>query len=358
MAEGATGAFFDTDILLANPNSAQAPVHDHLLEGDGTTITQNLALRGDVTHDDRRGRHRRAREHRGLGDGHVDERRCRWSSNGRCGGTTSNYGAHTEKATDGPAMNVVLRGRLAGLLPDLRAAGQSGRDANSARSARSCWKASAPVVKTFTLAPTSRKTIVRRRRFAELVDQVVRHRSSRSRTRRRRARDVFRARRSFNAGHESAGVNAPATSGSSRKARRARSSRRSCCWPILAAADATATVTFLPDTGQRGHEDARRCGRDERVTLNIAAGRRGAGQRARSRHACTSTQPILVERAQYWPGAPESTGMRRTTASAPRSLEHEMGPGGRPRRRAGSVSDLHSAGEREHVRRRRCGSRT
>ena len=45
MAEGATGTFFDTDILLANPNTSPAPVTIRFLKEDGTTLTQTLRCR-------------------------------------------------------------------------------------------------------------------------------------------------------------------------------------------------------------------------------------------------------------------------------------------------------------------------
>jgi hypothetical protein len=44
MVEGATGSFFDTDILIANPNNVQAPVEIVYLKRDGTTVTQQMSL--------------------------------------------------------------------------------------------------------------------------------------------------------------------------------------------------------------------------------------------------------------------------------------------------------------------------
>ena len=55
LAEGATGMFFDTDLLLANPNAVAAPVTiTWLLEGGGT-ITDVARARADVTDDDQGG---------------------------------------------------------------------------------------------------------------------------------------------------------------------------------------------------------------------------------------------------------------------------------------------------------------
>ena len=44
LAEGSTGRFFDTDILIANPNNHAAPVTITYLKGDGTTVPQTLTL--------------------------------------------------------------------------------------------------------------------------------------------------------------------------------------------------------------------------------------------------------------------------------------------------------------------------
>ena len=46
LAEGATGSFFDTDILLANPNSVEAPVVIRFLTGDGVSSWARMGTRG------------------------------------------------------------------------------------------------------------------------------------------------------------------------------------------------------------------------------------------------------------------------------------------------------------------------
>jgi hypothetical protein len=44
LAEGATGSFFDLDVLIANPTGTSAPVVATFLREDGTTVTQNLTV--------------------------------------------------------------------------------------------------------------------------------------------------------------------------------------------------------------------------------------------------------------------------------------------------------------------------
>ena len=39
LAEGSTGAFFDLDVLIANPNAQAAPIVVTFLKEDGTTVT-------------------------------------------------------------------------------------------------------------------------------------------------------------------------------------------------------------------------------------------------------------------------------------------------------------------------------
>lgn len=97
-----TGSFFDTGILLANPNLVEAPVSITYLRGDGTTVPQTLTVaptsRTTI----------RVDQIPGLENAEVSatvtstaavpivvEGTMRWDSTG--------YGAHTDKATEGPS---------------------------------------------------------------------------------------------------------------------------------------------------------------------------------------------------------------------------------------------------------------
>ena len=42
LAEGATGAFFDLDMLIANPNAQPRRSRSTFLKENGTTVAQNL----------------------------------------------------------------------------------------------------------------------------------------------------------------------------------------------------------------------------------------------------------------------------------------------------------------------------
>ena len=102
LAEGATGSFFDTDILLANPHDIAIPVTLTFLKEDGTTITQDRSLsptsRTTVRVDTIPGLEATSMSTivtSTTGAEVIVERTMRWDATG--------YGAHTDKATSGAA---------------------------------------------------------------------------------------------------------------------------------------------------------------------------------------------------------------------------------------------------------------
>jgi hypothetical protein len=103
----------------------------------------------------------------------------------------------------------------------------------------------------------------------------------------------------FSAGHESAGVNAPSTSWFLAEGATGSFFTTFVLLANPGTADATAIVTFLPDSGQAVSK-TRIVPAGQRVTLNIAAEDASLASSAVATEV-QSTQPILVERAQYWP---------------------------------------------------------
>jgi hypothetical protein len=100
LAEGSTGAFFQLELLIANPKTSDAPVIIQYLKDDATTVDQSLAIPAQ--------RHVTILVNNltGLESAAVStvvtsvnalplavERTMRWDATG--------YGAHTEKASDG-----------------------------------------------------------------------------------------------------------------------------------------------------------------------------------------------------------------------------------------------------------------
>ena len=157
LAEGATGVFFDTDLLLANPNAVAAPVTiTWLLEGGGT-ISESRVLaptsRTTIKVDEVAG----LGEHDFLDAGGLDgrsaiavERTMRWGAGG--------YGAHTEKASDAGASTWYFAEGAAGWFSTYLLLGNPQATANTANVE---WlREGEPVVtRSYELLPHSRKTI-------------------------------------------------------------------------------------------------------------------------------------------------------------------------------------------------------
>jgi YVTN family beta-propeller protein/autotransporter-associated beta strand protein len=102
LAEGATGPFFDTDILIANPNNAVAPFMISFFTDQGTSVVQQRTLlpmsRLTIRVDEIPGleaTNMSTTVTSTSGLPLIVERTMRWDASG--------YGAHTEKASAGPA---------------------------------------------------------------------------------------------------------------------------------------------------------------------------------------------------------------------------------------------------------------
>jgi Ca2+-binding RTX toxin-like protein len=302
MAEGATGGFFDTDILLANPNPSPAPVVITYLKGDGSTITQNLDL--PATSRTTIGLDSVA----GLQDAEVSttvtstnalplvvERTMRWDATG--------YGAHTERATDAPATTWFFAEGSQGFFETYVLLANPGTAPNDA-TITFLLENGAPVVKTFTLAPTSRQTIgtnsipeLANQSFGIVVNFTQPGVAERAMYFSTPGTPIF------NAGHESAGVNAPSSAWFLAEGATGSFFTTFVLLANPGTSDATATITFLPATGAAVTKvHTIQAGR--RLTLNIATEDASLADAAVATRV-TSTQPILVERAQYWPSTPD-----------------------------------------------------
>jgi hypothetical protein len=299
LAEGSTGAFFDTDILIANPNTVAAPVSITYLKGDGTTVDQTLTLaptsRTTIAVDQLPGLEATevsATVTSTTGVPIVVERTMRWDSTG--------YGAHTEKATDGPAQTWFFAEGSQGFFDTyVLLANPSPRE--NIATVTFLVEGSEAVVKKFTLAPTSRHTVpastipeVINRSFGIIVDFAAPGLAERA---------MYFGSPTFNAGHESAGVNRPATSWFLAEGATGSFFTTFVLLANPGKSDATATVTFLPEGGAAVTK-TKLVPVGQRVTLNIAAEDPSLASGAVAT-AVQSTRPILVERAQYWPFTPD-----------------------------------------------------
>ena len=299
LAEGATGSFFDTDILIANPTATPAPVTITYLKGDGSTVTQNLNVgatsRVTILVDGVTGLEEQAEVSATIVSTDavplVVERTMRWDATG--------YGAHTEKATGAPAVNWFFAEGAQGFFQTFVLLANPNPAANRA-TVTFLLENGAPVTQVFDLAPTSRKTIFAGD-IASLRDQafgiqVVFDAPGVA------ERAMYFGQRVFEAGHESAGVNAPSTEWFL-----AEGATGTFFTTFLLVAnpgnvDANVTYTYLPASGLPIVK-TRTVAARSRWTGNIATEDVSLANAAVATRI-TSTQPVIAERAQYWPFTP------------------------------------------------------
>jgi hypothetical protein len=296
LAEGATGQFFDTDLLLANPQSIDAPVTIEFLRADGTPVIVNRTLaplsRATILVDEVQGLESTAVSTRvtsTAGVSIVVERTMRWDA--------SSYGAHTEKATAGAAPEWYFAEGAQGFFSTFLLLVNPHATANVAHVT---WlRENEPALqRDYDLGPSSRVTID----AASEPDLVNRSFG---------ARVVFdqpgAAERSmyfgtspfWSGGHASAGAVAPSTHWL--LAEGATGGYFTTFVLVANPNDAPADLTFtwLPTTGSPVITTKRLEAR-QRLTINIADEHPSLASAAISTNV-VSTVPVVVERAQYWP---------------------------------------------------------
>jgi hypothetical protein len=301
LAEGATGSFFDTDILIANPTATPAPVSITYLKGDGTTVAQTLTIgatsRTTIQVDNVAGLEQQAEVSATIVSTDavplVVERTMRWDSTG--------YGAHTEKATGAPTLNWYFAEGSQGFFQTFVLLANPGATANKATVTFLREGGAGTVTEVFDLAPTSRKTIfagdIPALRDQSFGIQVVFDAPGVA------ERAMYFGQRTFEAGHESAGVNAPATEWFL-----AEGATGSFFTTFLLVAnpgdvDANVTYTYLPASGLPITK-TRTVAAHSRWTGNIATEDASLANAAVATRI-KSTQPVIAERAQYWPFTPD-----------------------------------------------------
>ena len=206
LSEGATGTFFDTDLLIANPNSVLVPIEVTLLPEAGAAKTLNYQLpsmsRMTLRIDEIEGFEATAFSTivRPLIDRPlVVERTMRWDATG--------YGAHTEKATSGPELRWYFAEGSQGFFSTFLLLANPQEEASVAK-VTYYREDGQTVIRNYDMLPRSRKTIVAgedpdlvNQSFGMIVEFTrpgVAERSMYFGT------DPFWA-----GGHESAGVNSP-----------------------------------------------------------------------------------------------------------------------------------------------------
>ncbi|MPY90059.1 MAG: DUF4394 domain-containing protein [Luteitalea sp.] len=297
LAEGATSSFFTTDLLLANPNSAPAPVEITFLKTDGSTITQTLTLpetsRETIV----------VNEIPGLETAEfsitvdsldvlplVVERTMRWDATG--------YGAHTEQA-QGTSLQWYFAEGAQGfeLFDTFLLLANSSASTNEA-TVQFLREGAPPITSTYTMAPMSRTTIYAGH-IPELVDQIfgmnVTFEDSGV-----AERAMYFGTPVFEGGHISAGVRAPAQTWFHAEGATAPFFNTFLLVANPNDQEASVTLRFLPASGEPVIR-AKTIPPHGRLTVDVGAEDVSLASTVVATEVASNV-PVVSERAMYWPG--------------------------------------------------------
>jgi hypothetical protein len=302
LAEGATGAFFDLDVLIANPNLTAANATVRFLKEDGTTIVQDVTLEAQT----QRTLHVDAipgLENAGgvstvvtstNGDPLIVERTMFWDA--------SYYGSHGGAAVEGERTRWLFAEGSEGFFHTFVLLANTGATPSTVTLTFLRERAT-PFARTLTVPPRSRVTVAANaipelvsRSFSIVVDAstpIVAERAM-----------YFGTTRLFDGGHESAGVPAGSTTWFLAEGATGGFFETFVLVGNPNSSPANLTVTFLTDRGQTvvRHKTVPANGR---LTINVET------EDALLANAAVATsivadQPVVAERAMYWPGPPST----------------------------------------------------
>ena len=302
LAEGSTGSFFDYDLALANPSLASVDADVTYFTQGGATVQTTITLPAQSR------RTIRVDEVPGLSDTALStsvrtttapivvERTMRW-------GSAPQYGAHGDKATAGAALKWYFAEGAQGFFRTFLLLANTGTSPNTATID---WliEGGAPVQRIVSLPPQSRTTVdpsndpnVDGRSFGIVVTFAVPAVAERAMYF-GLPPDVF-----LKAGHDSAGVTAPSTRWILAEGATGPFFET---FILLANPNPTpvdATLQFLTQTGTAVTRTVTIPALSRR-TIDPEGLSPAAPELANVAVATvvTATQPIVAERAQYWPG--------------------------------------------------------
>ena len=316
LAEGATGDFFDTDLLLVNPTASTVVVTVTYITEGGRAVTQGLTLapqsRTTVSAD--------ANAQLGatafsatvtshLGIPLAVERTLRWDATG--------YGMHTEKSAPSLSRTWLFAEGAQGFYQTFFLLTNPSPTANVA-TLRFLRENGSEVTRTFALAPQSRRTI-----FAgdipELVNQsfgtVVTFAFAGA-----AERAMYFGSPVFNGGHESAGATRPSTDWFLAEGATGTFFTTFVLVSNPNATPATVTMTYLREGGGTITR-TRTMPAASRLTVNVALEDASLAATSLATRV-TSDVPIVAERSMYWPMNPaswnEASNAFGVTETAPR----------------------------------------
>jgi hypothetical protein len=296
LSEGATGSFFTTELLLANPNSAPAPISITFLKEGGSTVVLNDTL-GAMSHETVRVNDVAGMENtafstvvRSLNNlSIVVERTMSWDRTA--------YGSHTEHAMDGADLQWYFAEGSQGFFHTYLLLANPQATVSHA-TVQYLLEGSAPIVRQYQIAPTSRFTVdigsepaLVGNSFGMIVTFDTPGMAERAM--------YFGDLPLWNGGHESAGVTAPSTDWFL-----AEGATGSFFETFLLLAnpnptDVMATLTYLPSTGVPVTV-TRTIPANRRLTLDLQFEDPSLANAAVATRV-SATLPIVVERSQYWP---------------------------------------------------------
>jgi Ca2+-binding RTX toxin-like protein len=299
LAEGASGSFFDLDILVANPGSVPAPIVATFLKSNGTTVVENYTVdplsRLTIAVDDVAGVENDAVSTIITSTDAVPlvvERSMFWDD--------QYYGAHGGNAVNGPSTEWFFAEGSQGFFDTYVLLANANAQTATVTVTFLTEAAGQVVTRTFFVAPTSRENVfvgaipeLINKSFSIVVESNVPIFAERAM--------YFGTSRFWDGGHESAGVAEPARS-----------------WFLAEGAtgpffdtyvlvgnpnnvSTTLDITFLTADGLTVTRSIG-LNANSRLTINIEAEDPALADTAVST-TVTSTQPVIVERAMYWPGS-------------------------------------------------------
>jgi hypothetical protein len=298
-AEGATGGFFDTDLLLGNHYDNDLPVTITYLKDVGEPVVQQLVLpahsRTTVLVDEVPGMEEATFStvvDSTSGLPFAVERTQRWDASG--------YGAATEKGSDGPNLTWYFAEGSQGHFQTYLLLGNPSGSTNEV-TVRFLLEGGPAVTRVFELAPRSRLTLdagtipdLIHRSFGTVVTFTQPGVAERA---------MYFGERLFEGGTAAAGVNAPSTTWFHAEGATGPFFTSFLLLANPGNADANVTVTYLRSSGGpiTVQKVVPALGR---LTTNLTFESPDLANAAVATRV-VSDQPIVSERAMYWPGPAE-----------------------------------------------------
>jgi hypothetical protein len=304
-AEGATGSFFTTDLLFANPNFAEIPVTIDFMREDGTVVPyaltlppmQQTLLRVDTVP----GLQETAMSSVVHTNSYpiVVERTMRWGTDAR--GVPTEYGASTEKGARALSKTWLFAEGSQGFFSTFLLLVNPQPTANTA-TVRFLREQNGPITKTYPIAPHQRLTIDAGS-IPEVVNQSFGMEVTFDQPGMAERAMYFGSNPLWSGGHASAGAPAPATEWFLAEGATGPFFETFVLVANPSSETATLTFTYLPSTGVPITQ-TKVLPANSRLTVNIE-GEDPALTNAAVATRVTSTTPIIVERSQYWPFSPD-----------------------------------------------------